>query len=75
VAGCIAGNGQLGPQPAVLLAAGTLEEVARRVAAVQAGGIDGGRRLVRDQATFLGARGGLEEEQDELPFFSSRWAA
>src|SRR5262245_49790322 len=70
VAGCVAGDGQLGPQPGVMLAAGTLEEVARGVPALQAGGIDGGGRLVGDPAAFLGARAGLEEEQDVLPFFS-----
>jgi hypothetical protein len=45
------------------------------VAALQAGGIDGGLRLLADQAAARGARGGLEEEQDELPFFSSRCSA
>jgi hypothetical protein len=74
-AGGVAGDGQLGPQPGVMFAAGALEEVARGVPALQAGGIDGSGRLLRDQAAFLAARGGLVEEQDELPFFSSRLAA
>jgi hypothetical protein len=75
VAARLAGDGQLGPQPGVVLATGPLEEVARGVPALQAGGIDGGGRLIRDQAAFPGARGGLEEEQDELPFLSSRLEA
>jgi hypothetical protein len=58
-----------------LLAAGPLEEVLGGVTALQAGGIDGGLRLVTDQAALLGARGGLEEEQDEVPFFKSRCSA
>jgi hypothetical protein len=55
--------------------AGALEEVVGGVAAFQAGGIDGGLGLGPDQAALLGARGGLEEERDDLPFFSSRLAA
>jgi hypothetical protein len=75
VAPGVADDGELGPQPGAVLAAGALEEVARGVAALQAGGIDGGRRLVADQAALLGAHGGLEEEEDEPPFLSSRRAA
>jgi len=55
--------------------AGPCEEVAGGVTALQASSIDSGLRLVADQAALLGARGGLEEEQDDLPFFSSRLAA
>ena len=75
VAGGVAGDGQLGPQPGTVLAAGAIEEVAGGVPALQAGGIDGRRRLGADQAAFLCAHGGAEEEDDELPFFSSRLAA
>jgi hypothetical protein len=58
-----------------VLAAGPLEEVLRGVAALQAGGVNGRLGLGADQAALLGARGGLEEEEDDLPFFSSRLAA
>ena len=75
VAGRVAGDSQLGPQPGAVFAAGALEEVAGGVPALQAGGIDGRRRLGADQAALLGARGGAEEEGDERPFFSSRLAA
>lgn len=71
----VADGGEFGPDGGALLAAGTLEEVTRGVVALQAGGIDGGLRLVADQAALPCARGGLEEEQDELPFFNSRPAA
>lgn len=75
VAGRIAGNGQFRPQPTGVPAVGSLEEVAGGVPTLQAGGIDGGRGLGADQAVFLGAQGDAAEEQDELPFFSSRLAA
>jgi hypothetical protein len=71
----LAGDGQLGPQPGVMLAAYAFEEISGRVPAFHAGGIDGSGRLGADQATLLCARGGLGEEQDELPLFSSRLAA
>ena len=71
----IAGHGQLGPQSGVMLAACTFEEVSGSVPAFHAGGIDGGGRLVADQAALACVRGGLGEEQDERPFFSSRLAA
>ena len=71
----VAGHGQLGPQPGVMLAACAFKEVAGSVPAFHAGGIDGGGRLVGNQAALACARGGLSEEQDELPFFSSRLAA
>jgi len=75
VAGGVAGDRELDPGLGAEPAAGALEEVARGVPALQAGGVDGGLGLRADQAALLGARGGLEEEQDELPFFSSRPAA
>jgi hypothetical protein len=71
----ITDRGKLGPQTGSVLAASTLEEIAGGLPALQAGGIDGGLGLVADQAALLGARGGLEEEQDNLPFFNSRPAA
>jgi hypothetical protein len=75
VAGGVAGDRQLGPQPGVVLTAGALEEVARGVPALQPGGIDGRGRLLADQAALFGARAGPVQEQDELPFFSSLLAA
>jgi hypothetical protein len=75
VARRIAGDRQLGPQPGAVLAVGPLEEVAGGVPALQAGGIDGRRRLLADQTALSCARGGAVDEQDELPFFSSRLAA
>jgi hypothetical protein len=71
----VAGHGQLGPQPGVMLAACAFEEVSGSVPAFHAGGIDGGGRLLADQAALACVRGGLGEEQDERPFFSSRLAA
>src|SRR5579872_198211 len=62
VAGRVTGDGQLRPQPGVVSAAGPLEEVAGGVPALQAGGIDGRRRLLADQAALLCARGGAVEE-------------
>jgi hypothetical protein len=75
VAGGVAGDSELYPGLGAEPLAGPLEEVARGVVALQAGGIDGGLGLLLDQAALLGADGGLEEEQDELPFFRSRPAA
>jgi len=75
VAAGVADDGELGPQPGAVLAAGALEEVLRSVAALQAGGVEGRLGLGANQAALAGARGGLEEEQDELPFFRSRLAA
>ncbi len=75
VAGRIASDGQLRPQPGIVLATGPLEEVAGGVPALQAGGIDGRCGLLADQTALLCARGGAMEEQDERPFFSSLLAA
>src|SRR5262249_7970846 len=75
VAAGVAGDGQLGPQPRAVLATSPLEEVVRGVPTLHPGGIDGRRGPLTDQAGLLGAQGGLEEEEDELPFFSSRAAA
>ncbi len=75
MAGGVADGGQFGPGAGQLLAAGALEEVLGGVAVLQAGGVDGGLQLVTDQAALLGARGGLEEEQDEVPFSQSRCSA
>jgi hypothetical protein len=71
----MASDGELGPQRGAVPAAGPFEEVTGGVAALQSGSIDGCFGLLLDQAALLGARGGLEQEQDDLPFFSSRWAA
>ena len=59
----------------VCLRPARLEEVAGGVPALHPGGVHGGGRLVTDQAALLGARGGAVAEGDELPFFSSLWAA
>lgn len=75
VAPGVAGDGELGPQPGRVLLAGPLEEVPGRVPALQPGAIDGGGRLLADQAAVGCGRGGPEEEADDLPFFSSRAAA
>ena len=75
VAGRIAGYGQLRPQPGAMLTVSTLEEVAGGVPALHTGGIDSGRRLGVDQTALLCARGEAVEEQEKLPFFSSRLAA
>jgi hypothetical protein len=71
----VADDSQLGPKPGAVLAAGALKEVLGGVAALQPGGVDGRLGLLTDQAALLGARGGPEEEADDLPFFSSRRAA
>src|SRR5262249_6136539 len=75
VAPGVAGAGELDPRRGALLGAGADEEIAGGVAALPARGIDRCLGLLPGQAAALGARGGLEEEQDELPFFSSRCAA
>jgi len=75
VAGGVTGDRQLGPERGGLLFPGPREEVMGGVAALQAGGIDGRLGLGADQAARLGARGGLPEEGDDLPFFRSLLAA
>jgi hypothetical protein len=75
MAGRIADDGQFRPGAAGQLRAGPLEEVLGGVAALQASGVDSGLGPLADQAALLGARGGLEEEADDFPFFSSRPAA
>jgi hypothetical protein len=75
VAARVTSDGELDPGLGTVRGARADIEVAGGVAALQAGGIDGCLGLVPAQAAFLGARSGLEEEQDELPFFSSRCAA
>lgn len=71
----VAGDGQLGPQPGRVLAAGPLEEVPGRVPALQPGPVDGRGRFLTDQAAIGCGRGGTEKEEDDLPLFSSREAA
>jgi hypothetical protein len=69
----ITGDGELGPGD--VLGPRPAGEVPGRVPALQPGGIDRCRRLVRDQPAVGCGRGGAEEEDDELPFFKSRWLA
>jgi hypothetical protein len=75
VAGGVAGDRQLGPEPGGVLPPGPLEVVPRRVPALQPGAVDRGRRLRADQAAVSCGRSGAQEEADDLPFFSSRPAA
>jgi hypothetical protein len=75
VAGRVAGGGEFGPGPSRGRLAGPLDEVPGRVTAFQPGGVDRGGRLPGDQAGVVRGRGGAEEEDDELPFFNSRWWA
>ena len=75
VTGGVADNREFGPRAGAVLLAGPPKEVVGGVTALQAGGINGGLGALADQAALLGADGGLEEEQDELPFFDSRPAA
>jgi hypothetical protein len=73
VAGGVDGGGELGvggvlgPTPA--------GEVARRVPALQPGGVDRRGRPLADQAEVERGRGGAEQEDDERPFFKSRCSA
>ena len=75
VAAGVTGDGELDPGLSTVRGARADKEVTGGVTALQAGGIDGRLGHRPDQAAFLGARSSLEEEQDELPFFSSRFAA
>lgn len=75
VAPGIHGDGELGPQPGRVFPPGPLEEVAGGVTALQAGPVDRGGRLRPDQAAIGCGRGGAQQEDDGLPFFSSRAAA
>jgi hypothetical protein len=71
----VADDRQLRPEPCGLLFAGARKVVAGGVLAIQARSIDGCLRLSVDQAAFLGAHGGRDEEKNGLPFFSSRGRA
>jgi len=68
-------GGQLGPTAGRLLGARTGDEVARGVAAVEAGGIDGDGGSFGDQLALDRGRNGAFEEVEEAPPFNSRsWA-
>ena len=71
----ITDDGEFGPQPGAVLFARTLEEIGGGVLTLQPGSVN--RRLgpIVDQATVLGAHGRLDEEENDLPFFSSRCSA
>jgi hypothetical protein len=75
VTGGIDRDGQLGPESGSVATSGSLEEVARGVAAFQAGAINSGGRSRADQAAPSCARSGPVKEADNLPFFKSLWAA
>jgi len=71
----ITDDGEFGPQPGAVRFARTLEEIGRGVLTLQPGSVN--RRLgpIVDQAAVLGAHGRLDEEKNDLPFFSSRCSA
>lgn len=71
----IAGDGEFGPQPGRVLAPGPLEEVPRRVPALQPRPIDGGGGRIGDQAGVLCGRSGTQKEDDIGPPFNSRCSA
>lgn len=68
-------GGQLGPTLGRVLALAPGDEVTRGVAAIQARGIDGDRRLLGDQFDLECGRDGAFEEVDEDPPFKSRPSA
>lgn len=71
----VAGDGEFGPKPGGVLPPGPLEEVARGMAAFQARAIDRGSGRGVNQAACACGRSGPMEEENNLPFFSSRAAA
>lgn len=71
----VAGGRQLGVRPGGVLALRAGDEVPGRVAGVQPGGVDGGGRLLGDQAGVARGRDGAAEEVEEDPPFSSRPSA
>ena len=71
----VAGDGQLGPQPRGVLTAGSLEEVAGGVPALQTRAIHGDGRLLADQTAVGCGRRDAQKEARNLPRFSSRPAA
>jgi hypothetical protein len=68
-------NRQLGPRAGRVFAFGSGDEVPGRVPAIQAGGIDGNGRLLRDQAAVGCGRDGTFEQVEEDPPFRSRASA
>jgi len=75
VAGGIDRDRELGPEPRGVPASGSLEEVSRGVTTFETGTVNGDRRRFADQAAVDCGRGGTMEKANDLPFFSSRWAA
>ena len=75
VAGGVADDRQLRPQACRVPFTGTGEVVAGGVPTLQARGINGRLGLRADEAAFLGAHGGRDEEKHGFPFFSSRCRA
>lgn len=71
----VADGGEFGPQPGAVLFAGALEEIRGGVLAFQARGVNGRLGPLVDQAAVLGAHGGLDEEENDLPLFKSRRSA
>lgn len=75
VTGSIDRDRELGPEPRRVAASGSLEEVSRGVTAFETCAVDGDRWNFSDQTAIDCGRGGTVEEANDLPFFSSRWAA
>jgi hypothetical protein len=71
----VADHGEFGPQPSAVFLAGPLEEVGGGVLTLQARCVDGRFGPFVDQAAVLGAHGGLDEEENDRPFFKSRCSA
>lgn len=71
----IDGGRQLGPTLGRVLALGAGDEIARGVATVEPGGIDGNGRCLGDQFALGCGRDGALEEVDEGPPFKSRPSA
>ncbi len=71
----VADDGEFGPQASAVLFARPLEKGGGSVPAFQARRVNGRLGPLANQAAVLGADGGLDEEENNLPFLSSRcWA-
>jgi hypothetical protein len=75
VAGGVPDDGEFRPRGCSAFLAGPSEKITGGVATVQARGINRCFGPLVDQAAVLGAHGGLDEEENGLPFFKSRCSA